>query len=144
MKSPTELFAENFAGRKVKASPEVEAGWNIPAGSAIGRIVGFEKRPMTGIVFVVVEITGELFFGRGSDKNKIPYTETAKTITDNPSFWRFYVNELEVLPSIEKLAPYPHNCKFCKSPARKVGKTIICSRFCSKARKSLNIYKKAQ
>ncbi len=134
-------FAEKYAGYEVKLIDNIARGHSI-LGTIVGRVVGYNPHSDNIVILEIIDVIER--FGNGQPIEEVSYTKTADTITSKPFYYRFYCKELVPVrkSNVKPVVAYPHNCKSCKAPARKVGKIFICSRHCSKSSKTLGFYKR--
>jgi hypothetical protein len=51
--------------------------------------------------------------------------------------YRVYPTNIELVKNITPVKAYPHTCKICKAPARKISKAILCSRDGCKSKRTI-------
>jgi hypothetical protein len=85
-------------------------------------------------VILGISISGSITVYR--DKKNGGYTQRLTDVIEHKNTWNIHPNEIvKILPDLPIPKPYPHKCKYCHSPARKIGKDTLCSNRCKNGKK---------
>lgn len=135
-------FCKRYADKKIirKATSGTEI-----ANRVLGVCIGYLS---TGIV--LIKITNEtdpvaiVKVGRGhllaDFPSYMPVITSKEYNKDTDRFWRFYWHDLEPFRPFTPIEPYPITCNSCKFPARRVGRSVLCSNRCKLSRKLVKSY----
>jgi hypothetical protein len=129
-------FAEKYANKPIKLIGKIAHSYKLSIDTIIGTCVGWvdyrgEPQEQDGeYECIVIKPADNIdYFGkevRANDRNWI-------NATNKEIHWKSLIHVfpirhcIPVLKPIKPVVAYPHICKVCKSPARKIGKKTLCS-----------------